>query len=204
MEYQEFNGIRFYQTEPTDYFRHSENGKVILMHRYVWEYYNCPIPKGYHIHHKDGNKANNDISNLELLKGTEHWKLHGKLLTNEEREWRRKNVVKNAVPKAVEWHKSEEGKAWHKEQYQKTKEALHKIEIHTCLYCGGAYEGDPTSKFCSNKCKSAYRRKIGADNIEKTCVICGKIFTSSKYSKALCCSRSCGAKYQHQKNKEGN
>lgn len=204
MEYQEFNGIRFYQTEPTDYFRHTGNGKVILMHRYVWEYYNCPIPKGYHIHHKDGNKANNDISNLELLKGTEHWKLHGKLLTDEEREWRRQNVVTNAVPKAVEWHKSEEGKLWHKEQYQKTKEALHRVETHVCLHCGCEYEGSPNSKFCSNRCKSAYRRESGIDKIERHCVICGNIFTTDMYRNAVCCSRSCGAKYQHQKRRDGN
>ena len=94
MQYQEFNGIRFYQTEPTDYFRHSVNGTTILMHRYVWEFYNCKIPKGYHVHHRDGNKANNDISNLALLYGAEHWKLHGKLLTDEEREWRRQISLK--------------------------------------------------------------------------------------------------------------
>lgn len=202
MEYQEFNGIRFYQTESTDYFRHSSNGKVILMHRYVWEYYNCPIPKGYHIHHKDGNKANNDISNLELLKGTEHWKLHGKLLTDEEREWKRQNVITKAVPKAVEWHKSEDGRAWHREHYKITKDALHKIEIRTCLHCGCEYEGEPSSKFCSNKCKSAYRRKLGLNKAEKTCVICGKIFMTDKYRNAVCCSRSCGAKYQHQRKVE--
>jgi len=151
MEHQEFNGITFYRTNPNDYFRHSKNGKVILMHRYVWEFYNCPIPKGYHIHHKDGNKANNDISNLELLKGTEHWKLHSKLLTDEEREWKRQNIITNAVPKASEWHKSDAGREWHREQYKKTKDALHRVHTRICLNCGCEYTGEswckvPTSK----------------------------------------------------------
>lgn len=204
MEHQEFNGINFYQTNPNDYFRHVVGNTSILMHRYVWEYYNCPIPKGYHIHHRDGNKANNDISNLELIKGTEHVKLHGRLLTDEEREWRRQNVVKNAVPKAVEWHKSETGSEWHKEHIRAQREkGLFKKSL-VCDNCGLQYVGEPKKphNFCSNACKSAFRRKSGVDNIEKTCVICGKIFTSNKYSKAFCCSRSCAVKYQHQKKKE--
>ncbi len=198
MQYQEFNGIRFYQTEPTDYFRHSVNGTTILMHRYVWEFYNCKIPKGYHVHHRDGNKANNDISNLALLYGTEHWKLHGKLLTDEEREWRRQNIVENAVPKAVEWHKSEAGREWHKQQYEKTKTALHRLRTLTCLNCGSVYEGGATSKFCSNRCKSAYRRRSGVDTVERTCVVCGKHFMCNKNRTADCCSPACRAIYGHQ------
>ncbi len=47
-------------------------------HRVVWEEANGPIPEDYHIHHKDGDRANNDLSNLELLSDTEHGHLHGK------------------------------------------------------------------------------------------------------------------------------
>lgn len=39
-----------------------------------------PIPKGYHIHHKDGDFTNNDVNNLECLQEAEHRRLHsGKL-----------------------------------------------------------------------------------------------------------------------------
>lgn len=44
----------------------------------MWQEAYGPIPKGYHIHHKDGNRRNNDLENLELIKGTEHGQLHGK------------------------------------------------------------------------------------------------------------------------------
>lgn len=202
MKYQEFNGIRFYQTEDTDYFRHSVKGTTILMHRYVWEFYNCKIPKGYHVHHIDGDKSNNDISNLQLMKGTEHWELHGKILTEEEREWRRQNIIKNAVPKATEWHKSDEGKAWHKAQYERVKDALHRRDEHICQQCGKSFIGTYTSKFCCNACKSAYRRDSGVDNVERVCVMCGKTFITDKNREARCCSRSCRAKYGHMK-KEG-
>lgn len=198
MEHQEFNGIIFYQTSPTDYFRHSQGRTTILMHRYVWEYYNCPIPKGYHVHHKDGNRANNDISNLELLRGIEHEKLHGKLLTDEQREWRRNNLTATARPKAVEWHKSEEGREWHREHYDNMKDTLHKKSKFTCLNCGKDFIGECGSKYCCNACKSAYRRKQNKDSVERTCVVCGKSFMVNKYSKSKCCSRHCATVLGHQ------
>ena len=40
------------------------------LHREVWKLYNGQIPKGYHVHHKDENTWNNDISNLELVEIT--------------------------------------------------------------------------------------------------------------------------------------
>ena len=47
------------------------------LHHLVWEkYYGKKVPKGYHIHHKDENKTNNDINNLELMTASDHMKLH--------------------------------------------------------------------------------------------------------------------------------
>lgn len=43
-----------------------------LMHRYVWELENGKIPSGYDIHHRDRNKSNNSIENLELIKHNDH------------------------------------------------------------------------------------------------------------------------------------
>lgn len=48
------------------------NGDRGLMHRYVWEKEAGPIPKGWDIHHKDNNKANNVFSNFECLPKAEH------------------------------------------------------------------------------------------------------------------------------------
>jgi hypothetical protein len=45
-----------------------------LMHRYVWELQNGGIPNGYDIHHRDRNKSNNSIENLELIKHDDHAK----------------------------------------------------------------------------------------------------------------------------------
>ena len=44
----------------------------------VWNEHNPDNPYriGYHVHHKDENKLNDDISNLELMTKAEHRKLH--------------------------------------------------------------------------------------------------------------------------------
>ena len=44
--------------------------------RRTWAKHNGPIPPGMHIHHKDRNRFNNDISNLEMLTAYDHWKEH--------------------------------------------------------------------------------------------------------------------------------
>lgn len=48
------------------------------LHRLIYEKNYGKIPKGYIIHHKDGNKLNNCIMNLELIKFTSHNSLHHK------------------------------------------------------------------------------------------------------------------------------
>lgn len=47
-------------------------------HRLIWEKYYGEIPKGFHIHHKNGNKLDNRIENLELISNSEHQKIHSK------------------------------------------------------------------------------------------------------------------------------
>ena len=194
MEYQYFDGMRFYRTNENDYFRHSLGKTTLLLHRYVWEKHNCEIPEGYEIHHIDGDKANNDISNLQLISAHDHRMLHGERLTEEECKWKRQNIKNTAVPKAVEWHKSDEGREWHKQQYEKMKDKLHQKSEHECLNCGKLFMGEVKDKYCSNACKSAYRRKNGLNLEERVCVICGKPFMTDKYRKASTCSRECRGK----------
>ena len=106
-----FNGRKYVRDEKTGYYLcHDSAGSGRRLHRDVWEFYNCKIPKGYDVHHKDGDKSNNEISNLQLLTKKEHGEIHGRELSEEEREWRRNNIVEKALPAAVEWHGSKEGK----------------------------------------------------------------------------------------------
>ena len=74
-----FNGRLYYLRESQGYYyspRKDRSG-LDMLHRMVFIHYNGEIPQGYCIHHKDGNKGNNDISNLECVKRSEHSHYHG-------------------------------------------------------------------------------------------------------------------------------
>ena len=47
-----------------------------MAHRRVWRKHHGPVPVGYFIHHIDGDKQNNDISNLELIDALTHKRIH--------------------------------------------------------------------------------------------------------------------------------
>ena len=112
------------------------------------------------VHHIDHNNDNNEISNLMLLTTKEHDRIHFEEMTEEEKERRRKNLKENAMPKAKEWHKSEEGRKSHLEHYEKVKDKLYKKYNFTCSVCGKQFESTQIrSKFCCNVCKSRYWRK---------------------------------------------
>lgn len=50
-----------------------------LLHRLIWEdFYKKPIPKGYDIHHVDGNSTNNKINNLQCVFSKLHQRFHKK------------------------------------------------------------------------------------------------------------------------------
>jgi len=57
-------------------------GRYCYEHHLVWEKETgCPVPDGCIIHHKDGNKYNNTISNLQLMDAKAHISLHGQQKT---------------------------------------------------------------------------------------------------------------------------
>ena len=154
-KYQFFDGKKFTRDDKTGYYLCStgdENNVRKRMHVYVWEYFNGPISKGYHIHHIDGDKSNNDIQNLQMLSATEHERLHGKMLTENQRETLRKNMAKATVM-AKEWHNSNEGheckSAWRR------KSGIDDI-TKICFKCGKEYIANKYQKtkycpLCKNK-----------------------------------------------------
>ena len=48
------------------------------MHRKIYRKHYGPIPRGYHVHHIDGNHLNNDPSNLKAVTIQEHFDIHYK------------------------------------------------------------------------------------------------------------------------------
>jgi hypothetical protein len=193
-KYAYVDGLRFCRDEKTGYYLNSVLHK--RLHRYVYESVYGEIPDGYQVHHTDHDKNNNEPDNLELLTKSEHMQRHGNELSEEERQRRRNNMIANAIPAAASWHGSDIGRAWHKHHYEITGESLHSRIKRICKQCGETFDGTQNTKnaFCSNACKSAWRRQSGIDNQERKCIVCGSQFTVNKYAKTLCCSNSCASR----------
>ena len=52
------------------------------LHKLIWEdFYDFKVPNGFVVHHKDENKLNNCILNLQLMSNREHISLHHKGIT---------------------------------------------------------------------------------------------------------------------------
>lgn len=62
------------------------SGKTVATHRHVWEQANGPIPDGYEVHHKDHDRFNNELSNLELMTAAAHRAHHAKHNTKHPKE----------------------------------------------------------------------------------------------------------------------
>lgn len=185
---QKFNGESFYLCG----FYYQRKGK--RLHRTVWEYHNGAIPSGYHVHHADENRSNNQIDNLRLVKAEKHLSDHMK---SPDRIEQSKITLQKAIPKAPEWHASEEGREWHSEHAKQYWDNAPE-NTYCCDFCGVEYQSQKVmvkgNHFCSNKCKSAFRRKIGIDSERRVCPECGKSFVTSKYSKNVTCGYECARK----------
>lgn len=53
-----------------------EQHKLRMLHDMVWENIYGEIPEGFQIHHKDFDKLNNDIENLEMVDTVTHKRIH--------------------------------------------------------------------------------------------------------------------------------
>lgn len=64
------------------------DGKYVLEHKFVFEkHYGIKVPRGFLVHHKDKNKMNNSIENLEMMTYKQHSRFHiGKLSDSEYRK----------------------------------------------------------------------------------------------------------------------
>mgnify|MGYP002622439099 CR=1 FL=1 len=194
-------GIRFdgrwYTPDGNGYYYNSHTRK--RLHQAIWIAHNGPIPKGYEIHHIDHNKENNDISNLACITKEEHHRIHNEEMSDELRNWYRDNLNTNARPKAIEWHKSEAGKEWHKEhiRQQIKNGTINKKIIFRCSQCGEEFESIARNlngnHFCSNNCRAKFLRHSRSQDKSdvRVCCICGKTFNCSKWSVTTTCSKNC-------------
>ena len=199
-----FNGIKFYRypdsgnVSDRKYFRAfpTRRGACIYLHRVMWEHVNGDIPDGFDIHHIDGNWLNNSIDNFECIPQSAHMSNHSKQWHSDPEN--KKNVIKHLDeirPLTKEWHASKEGIEWHREHAKKSINSIPHT-IHICEFCGDEYMSPEIghNRFCTNACKSAWRRKSGVDLADRVCVVCGEVFKTNKYVNTKTCSPACRRK----------
>jgi hypothetical protein len=101
----EFGGRKFYRHPNSKdhvrrkYFMGWDGQKPLGLHVAVWESVHGKVPPRYHVHHKDHDTLNNDISNLECLSPADHARSH-------------KDHLDEMRPKAAYWFKTPEGQAF--------------------------------------------------------------------------------------------
>ena len=139
-----FNGRRYHK-------RHNGYWKSgqLWLHREVWKNTHGDIPPKHVIHHKDGDRDNNTLENLELLSFTEHSARHPNV-----EAWR-KNIAKACeAARHCDYRKN------HEAMSKASKKGWEKIPFykHTCQLCGEEFlSRGKHSKYCSTKCKNTAR-----------------------------------------------
>lgn len=183
-----FNGVRYLRQPGEDYYRNRRNGGDRL-HRDVWRFYHGDIPKGFDIHHKDGDPGNNDVDNLECLSKVGHGKRHGERLRTPEHL----AFLAKIRPLGDAWHQSEAGRNHHREHGRKTLKAMWEaapFREYPCVACGKPFTSRAfqTPMYCSDVCYDRNRVR----QYKRDCVYCGKEFVTGE-SRTKNCSRKCGA-----------
>jgi hypothetical protein len=179
-------------TSNRTYFSRGTADRPIWLHRAVWADAHGPIPAGHHIHHIDGNPANNAVDNLQCLTPQQHADMHP---WSDERRAQQSVLLDRIRPLTKTWHASPEGLEAHRRIGAMAYDNFIP-EPKPCDQCGATFEPKALGnrdRFCSNRCKSAFRRASGVDNVTRTCA-CGASFTVNRYSKQTACSRSCGGR----------
>ena len=177
-----FNGFRYFR-DKYGYYNLSQKNKLKhpelerRLHRAIWKSYNGEIPKGYHIHHKDHNKENNDISNLELISPSAH-SIHHHSNGQTLKWWHSRAgraANKRGREKCKEWHASEEGYKWHSE-HQKETMRKHRVQ-EICQECGCLFntvDGVRHQIYCE-KCRDKFlKRELAKKKVRN-------ILTARKY-----------------------
>ena len=172
-----FNGRRYNRYPESDnpahrrYFARAGH----RLHRDVWKHHNGPIPAGMHVHHIDGNTANNDISNLACVTSKQHWDEHRAQASEHNRRPEHLEHLSRIRGSAADWHRSDEGRAWHREH---AKDSLAKTwgkpksyypAPYKCVWCGfdGIAKVPTRKKFCSPACQnSESKHRLGKTSYE--------------------------------------
>ena len=102
-----------------------EGNRGKMLHRLIFEDFYGYIPENYVVHHKDGNKTNNCILNLQLMEINKHNSYHNKGDKNH-KVWLGKKLPKETCEKISNSVKGEKHHNWGKSLTEETKKNISK------------------------------------------------------------------------------
>lgn len=213
-KYIEFEGRRYHRTKSGYYVA------TVRLHREVWQSVHGPIPKGYHVHHINGDKGDNRIENLELLSNSDHSAHHydqhlrphlDRAHANSKRANERNRAIRLqrelvCVICGSVYHSSavNHSRFCSPECIERARSTRFEGDDRLCEYCGEQYRATKrTQRYCSRTCnnRAASQRQKVAGPRTVTCDHCGAAF-ESKRSNARFCSRPCAVAYHDQHRRE--
>ena len=194
-KHQKFKG-NVYRLNSGGHFERTEQ-----IHRSLYEYYNGQIELGFHIHHKDFKKENNEIENLQMLTNSDHRKLHSTI--GAEQTYRKEKYICSICGQEFEAFVRGKKKTtnFHYCSDKCRAEMIYKTryEERLCAYCGKKFITFKygKTKYCSHKCATLFgadKKKKENKNVKmKICEHCGKTYVAKKDTQKYC-SRNCLAK----------
>lgn len=114
--------------------RPGSGAKQRLLHRDVWSSVHGDIPEGWHVHHVDHDKSNNEPGNLKVMSAGDHGREHP------DRGWAGWDTDTRSARRRADW-------------------ATREPTPRTCLNCGGGFlSTGQRAKYCDADCREEHNR----------------------------------------------
>jgi hypothetical protein len=191
------------------------------LHREIWRAENGLIPEGFDVHHKNEDKLDNRIENLELLPKPDHSRHHCRKNLDPFKEKARigstaarsRNMAKriaqdlSCVICGGIYHSSAKTPTRYCSPacIERSRSAAFDGEDRKCEWCGEQYRATRrVQKYCSKRCNTLATADRATSRVEREvkCAECGVAITTNR-TNARFCGRQCAVAFHGKRRVRG-